>query len=73
MGNTMEWKQPDMRIKAACAMFVCRMCRTKTGWKHQPWCALLALKKPTCKDCRYWSADRQVCAHPAAKRVGGAV
>ena len=26
------------KIAAQCALFACRVCRTKTGWPHQVWC-----------------------------------
>ena len=65
-------KRAEPRIDAACTLFACRMCRTKTGWKHQRWCELAAVCEPSCRDCRYWSAKRAICEHPA-QRKGGAV
>ncbi len=63
-------ERADVRIEAACTLFACRMCRTKTGWAHQRWCELSGLKSPTCRDCRYWSAQKAVCVHPAQRKGG---
>lgn len=60
------------RIAADCPRFACRVCRTKTGWPHQSWCALAAVTRPECGDCRYREAARGVCQHPAQKKGGDA-
>ena len=55
-------------IDAACRLFVCRVCRTKTGWTHQNWCDIADNVKPDCGDCIYSGANKKVCKHPALKR-----
>ena len=55
-------------IAADCPRFVCRICRTKTGWPHQIGCELACLTAPDCADCRYWSAKKDRCEHPAVRR-----
>lgn len=64
-GRTM-WDRP--LIQARCARYVCRICRTKTGWPHQLGCALAQLTEPSCADCRYWSERTSRCDHPAVRR-----
>ena len=58
------------RIRADCPLYACRCCRTKTGWPHQVWCEMRHVTEPDCGDCRYWSAEKQACEHPA-ERGGG--
>lgn len=55
-------------IRCACALFACRVCRTKTGWPHQSWCERSAVTEPVCEDCRYHDPERKQCAHPAQER-----
>ena len=57
-------------IRAACPLYACRVCRTKTGWPHQCWCKSAALTAPGCDACCYFKQNR--CAHPA-RRKGGEV
>lgn len=57
-------------IAASCPLFVCRSCRTKTGWRHQRWCEHTELLTPGCADCRYWEAKRERCGHPSRRKVG---
>ena len=57
-----------VRIAAGCPRYVCRLCRTKTGWPHQIGCELACLTAPDCADCRYWSAKKDRCEHPAVRR-----
>ncbi|MBO4217481.1 MAG: hypothetical protein J5940_06025 [Clostridia bacterium] len=52
-------------IRAACPLFACRICRTKTGWKHQSWCSLNGVVKPGCLDCCYRGQAEKTCIHPA--------
>ena len=59
-------------IDARCPRYACRLCRTKTGWPHQPWCELSRVTEPECADCRYWNAGKNLCDHPAARRERGA-
>ena len=56
-------------IRAACPLFACRLCRTKTGWPHQRWCACRELTGPGCAGCRYHDPKRDECVHPARKGV----
>lgn len=56
------------KIAAQCALFACRVCRTKTGWPHQVWCDAADALRPLCADCRYWNETDAVCKHPAVKR-----
>ena len=58
------------RIAAACPRFACRVCRTKTGWPHQPWCPLSRAVEPDCGGCRYWEPKEGECIHPALRREG---
>ena len=55
-------------IDALCPRYVCRLCRTKTGWPHQLGCELAQVTEPECADCRYWNMKNQRCDHPAARR-----
>ena len=55
-------------IGARCPRYVCRLCRTKTGWPHQPGCALALLTNPVCADCRFWNEKKNRCNHPAARK-----
>ena len=69
----MSGKEGDMDkneavIRSACPLYVCRLCRTKTGWPHQCWCELRDSTEPGCADCRYHDALRGKCAHPAKER-----
>lgn len=57
----------DNIIRGSCPLFVCRSCRTKYGWAHQPWCDMCTLTLPTCEDCRYFSQHDNDCTHPAKK------
>ena len=54
-------------IRGDCSYFVCCCCRTKFGWEHQEWCESRLLSEPSCEDCRYYSAGRGGCLHPAKK------
>lgn len=56
-------------IRAACALFACLVCRTKTGWRHQIWCSACGVEKPDCVDCLYWS--KHTCKHPAKRKAVG--
>ncbi len=60
----------DVVIRANCPRFVCRVCRTKTGWPHQRWCGLGGLTDPACEACRYYAPDRDRCVHPAQRKGG---
>ena len=60
-------KDDRRRIAALCPLFVCRLCRTKTGWAHQGWCAAADSISPDCADCLYRAANGS-CAHPTEKR-----
>ncbi|MBR0205751.1 MAG: hypothetical protein IJQ45_03280 [Clostridia bacterium] len=51
-------------IRAICPDFVCRVCRTKTGWPHQSWCSLVRKNANECLDCRYYNKRKACCAHP---------
>ena len=55
-------------ILSTCPRFACRVCRTKTGWSHQPWCELSWVTEPDCTDCRYWNKKKDLCEHPTARR-----
>ena len=74
--NDIEESRPDpwgqkadrRRIDARCPRFVCRICRTKTGWPHQLGCEMWLVTAPECADCRYWSAKKSLCDHPAARK-----
>ena len=57
-------------IRSSCPLYICRVCRTKTGWPHQVWCELKGLTEPGCTDCRYHSARNGGCVHPAMKKGG---
>jgi len=72
-GGTPTGVPPDARpvICAACDRFACRVCRTKTGWRHQVWCTRNSLAAPTCEDCVYWSAAVESCRHPAQRKAVG--
>ena len=63
----MEEERP--RMEARCDLYACRVCRTKTGWPHQPWCELSQVTEPDCADCRYWGGKK--CRHPARRKGGG--
>lgn len=60
-------------IDAECGLFACRVCRTKTGWRHQVWCSCGALALPGCEDCVYRDVKMQRCEHPAVKRRRGGI
>lgn len=64
--------EPEERpvIRARCDLYACRVCRTKTGWPHQKWCAIKPVTEPDCGDCRYWSVRKNRCDHPASRRGG---
>ena len=55
-------------IDADCPRYVCRCCRTKTGWPHQIGCEQASVTKPDCGDCRYWNKKKNRCDHPAARK-----
>ena len=55
-------------IRCACPLYVCRGCRTKTGWRHQCWCDMADKSEPGCAECRYYDADCGRCNHPAEER-----
>ena len=57
-------------IAAACELYACRVCRTKTGWPHQKWCEMKLVTNPDCGDCRYWSEKKGKCDHPAVRKGG---
>ncbi len=59
----------DNAIRGSCSLFACRCCRTKYGWKHQPWCGLKLLTQPSCKDCRYFREQDSECTHPATNKL----
>lgn len=63
----------DGVIRARCSRFACCVCRTKTGWPHQPWCELGEEACPGCEDCRYFDRTKARCMHPACKRRGAFV
>ena len=52
-------------IAASCSFFVCKECRTKTGYEHQIWCGLNGHTKPDCSECIYRLASDGSCVHPA--------
>ena len=54
-------------ISAACPLFVCKACRTKTGWAHQRWCSAGG-ETPGCGECLYRGVGQQKCKHPILKR-----
>lgn len=56
-------------IGGKCSMFACRICRTKYGWQHQPWCEAIHITAPVCADCCYLAANGE-CIHPLSKKVG---
>ena len=55
-------------IRTTCALFACRVCRTKTNWPHQPWCELAGRTLPRCEDCRYYDRPKGRCIHPARRK-----
>ncbi|MBR0231505.1 MAG: hypothetical protein IJQ53_04695 [Clostridia bacterium] len=55
-------------IKSECRLFACRLCRTKTGWPHQHWCANAEKTAPGCMDCHYYDESKSECAHPIMRR-----
>ena len=59
-------------IHSGCPLYSCRVCRTKTGWRHQPWCELKELTVPGCTECRYHDIAGGSCVHPAMKKGGAA-
>lgn len=65
--------ETDGVIRAECALYACRECRTKTGWRHQSWCAMAEVTEPCCADCRYHDAGQNACVHPIRKRGGNAI
>ncbi|MBE6910389.1 MAG: hypothetical protein E7474_12605 [Ruminococcaceae bacterium] len=69
----MDGERPG--IEAKCPLFACRICRTKTGWPHQSWCAAAELVQPECADCYYWGEKDEQCRHPIRhpRRKRGAV
>ena len=70
-----EARQPDVFtaersvIRAACVLYACRVCRTKTGWQHQIWCSACGIETPDCADCIYW--NKHTCRHPARRKAVG--
>ena len=64
-------KTSGRTISGRCSLFVCRCCRTKYGWQHQPWCDKAALTRPACADCRYYRMRDRACIHPAKKYERG--
>ncbi|MBQ7699513.1 MAG: hypothetical protein IJT49_04125 [Clostridia bacterium] len=61
------------RISSKCPLFVCRECRTKTGWRHQKWCLFADPSVSDCTGCLYFvqrPADKSVCVHPRMKERG---
>lgn len=63
-------KETDSVICTACPLYACRVCRTKTGWKHQRWCRMAEITQPGCEACRYYDAEGNACAHPAQRKGG---
>ena len=55
-------------IRCLCPLFACRVCRTKTGWRHQSWCERADVTEPGCAECHYYDADCDRCRHPAEER-----
>ncbi len=55
-------------IVAGCPDLVCRVCRTKVGWPHQPWCKLGNKVQLACPDCRYYDGAHTVCAYPGRNK-----
>ena len=55
-------------INAACSLFACKECRTKTGYAHQRWCSAAGKTKPVCTDCAYWLEQDKSCGHPQTKQ-----
>lgn len=55
-------------IRSACLLFACRLCRTKTLWPHQSWCAASRVTRPACPDCCYYDPAGMRCTHPARGR-----
>ena len=64
--------ETDGTIRCACMLYACRVCRTKTGWRHQRWCELAGLTVPGCGECRYHDERRDACAHPSRRKGGAA-
>ncbi len=62
----------DSTIRARCPLYCCRVCRTKTGWRHQCWCRIAGVTQPGCADCRYHDADKNLCVHPIQRKGGAA-
>ena len=56
-------------IRAACALFACAACRTKTGSRHQVWCSAGGVAEPDCENCVYWK--ERICRHPARRKAVG--
>ena len=57
--------ETDNLIRAECPLYVCRVCRTKTGWPHQCWCCQAQVTNPDCEECRYYDRNKTECVHPA--------
>ena len=58
----------ERRISSRCEDFVCRVCRTKTGWPHQKWCSS-ENTEPGCSDCLYAAKNGTVCKHPQRRKA----
>ena len=54
-------------IAASCSFFVCKECRTKSGYRHQVWCRLKDHSCPECSECIYMIASDKRCTHSARK------
>ena len=57
-------------IRSNCPLYICCVCRTKTGWRHQVWCELKGFTMPGCGECRYRSARDFSCTHPVIRKGG---
>ncbi len=64
----LQTMQAENVIRGSCSFFVCKCCRTKRGWEHQPWCEYFSLTEPGCDDCHYCDRRGSGCVHPA-KRI----
>lgn len=61
-------EETETIIHSVCPLYACRVCRTKSGWRHQQWCGIADVTEPDCADCRYYDPLRDKCAHPARER-----
>lgn len=55
-------------INAECALYVCKVCRTKNGFEHQKWCSDPMLA-PGCESCFYYDSCKYACGHPSHRKA----